>query len=98
LSHEEENKDGAYENMNIEDLLIQAGAEFRNPEKIPGGWLPLDAYDDWAFDSRRPEDWLRKAGVGDIPKEGVGAHGLWQDKDKLCYWRKIRIFKFLQKS
>lgn len=73
----EETKGGDYENMNIEELLIQAGAEFRNPEKIQGGWLPLDAFDDWEYDNRRPEDWLRKNGTGDIPKEGVGAHGLW---------------------
>jgi hypothetical protein len=72
-----EEKLDSYQNMNIEEMLIQAGAEFRNPEKIPGGWLPLDAYDDWEFDSRRPEDWLRKGGVGAIPQEGVGAHGLW---------------------
>ena len=44
--HDTTNANLAYENMNIEELLIQAGAEFRNPEKIPGGWLPLEAYDD----------------------------------------------------
>lgn len=88
----------AYENMNIEELLIQAGAEFRNPEKIPGGWLPLEAYDDQTYDSRVPQNWLRKGGEGPLAKEGVGAHGLWQDKDKLCYWRKLRLFKYLPKS
>ena len=76
-STEEEKKDEEYQNMNIEELLVQAGAEFRNPEKIPGGWLPLDAYDDWEFDTRRPEDWLKRTATGEIPKEGVGAHGLW---------------------
>jgi len=84
--------------MNIGDALIAAGAEFRNPEKILGGWLPLEAFDDWNFDTRLPENWLRKNGVGNIASDGVGAHGLWQDKDKLCYWRKIRLLKYLPKS
>ena len=84
--------------MDIGDYLIQAGAEFRNPDKIPGGWLPLEAYDNWNYDARLPENWLLKNGTGNRPAEGIGAHGLWQDKDKLCYWRKLRLFKYLRKS
>jgi len=63
--------------MDIGDFLIAAGAEFRNPEKIPGGWLPLDAFDDTHYDTRLPANWLRKGGIGPIPREGIGAHGLW---------------------
>ena len=68
---------GDYQNMDIGDYLIAAGAEFRNPDKIPGGWLPLEAFDDWNFDPRLPQNWLRRGGVGIIPPEGIGAHGLW---------------------
>jgi dynein heavy chain len=28
----------------------------------------------------------------------VGAQGLWKDKDGLCYWRRVRILKYLPKS
>lgn len=71
--------------------------EFRNPEKAIGGWLPLEAYDDKEFDTRRPVDWLSEA---EENAEGrwVGAQGLWKDKDGLCYWRRVRISKFLPKS
>ena len=55
-------------------------------------------YDNWNYDARLPENWLLKNGTGMRPVEGVGAHGLWQDKDKLCYWRKLRLFKYLRKS
>lgn len=72
------------------------GVEFRNPEKVQGGWLPLEAYDDKEFDTRIPADWLKRNGA--IPKEGVGAQGLWRDKDGLCYWRKLRIKKYLPKT
>lgn len=34
------------------------GIEFRNPEKVAGGWLPLEAYDDKEFDTRLPTAWL----------------------------------------
>ena len=30
------------------------GIEFRNPEKAPGGWLPLEAYDDQDFEQQPP--------------------------------------------
>lgn len=98
MAKDHEEHKGEYQNMDIGDLLIEAGAEFRNPEKIPGGWLPLEAFDDWNYDTRLPQNWLRRGGLGNIPTEGVGAHGLWQDKDKLCYWRKLRLFKYLPKS
>ena len=72
----EENK-GEYQNMDIGDFLISAGVEFRNPDKIPGGWLPLDAFDDWNFDTRLPQNWLRRGGSGNVPSDGTGAYGLW---------------------
>ena len=78
--------------------------EFRNPEKAPGGWLPLEAYDDKEFDTRKPVDWVKSGAVSDMKGSapsgptGVGAQGLWQDKDKLCYWRRVRITKYLPKS
>lgn len=85
-----------FQNINIEDLLLSMGVEFRNPEKVQGGWLPLEAFDDKEFDTRVPVDWLKRK--GSIPKEGVGAQGLWKDKDNLCYWRKLRILKYLPRT
>ena len=61
----------------IGDHLIAEGAEYRNPEKVPGGWLPLEAFDDWGFDTRLPINWLRRGGNGNMASDGIGAHGLW---------------------
>jgi dynein heavy chain len=74
------------------------GVEFRNPEKVAGGWLPLEAYDDKEFDTRLPQAWLSSSSTLGGPREGVGAQGLWKDKDGLCYWRKLRILKYLPKT
>lgn len=75
--------------------MLTSGVEFRNPEKVNGGWLPLEAYDNKDIhDKRLPHDYLKSTGA----RDGVGAQGLWKDKDGLCYWRKLRILKFLPKS
>jgi len=53
--------DGDFSKFNIEELLLNEGVEFRNPGKAEAGWLPLEAYDDKEFDTKRPSDWLKKA-------------------------------------
>jgi dynein heavy chain len=62
--------------------------------------LPLEAYDDKEFDTRRGSDWMQEQ-IDNVAKgEGkfVSGQGLWKDKDGLCYWRKVKITKFLPKS
>lgn len=86
-----------YNKCNIEELLLTTGVEFRNPEKVPGGWLPLEAFDNRDFDTRMPLAWLHYVG-GMGPRDGVGAQGLWKDKDGLCYWRKLRVLKWLPRT
>ncbi len=68
--------------------------------------MPLEAYDDREFETRKPLDWLKMNSMASIAKyassggqfQGVGGQGLWKDKDGLCYWRKVRIMKFLPKT
>jgi hypothetical protein len=48
------------------------GVEFRNPEKVDGGWLPLEAYDDKEYDTRLPLAWISNE-AGLTTKDGVGA-------------------------
>lgn len=47
-----------FKKFNIEELLLDQGIEFRNPNKAPGGWLPLEAFDNKELDSRAPKDWV----------------------------------------
>lgn len=83
-----------FADYDIEQLLADEGIEFRNPEKAPGGWLPLEAYDDESYDTRTPAGWLRKK----IDGKHVKAKGLWKDRDALCYWREILITRYFPKS
>lgn len=100
--------------FNIEDLLLDAGVEFRNPAKAPGGWLPLEAYDNKELDTRAPLDWMtvkknrKPLKPGEEPSEDaapqkiikteIGAQGLWKDRDGLCFWRKLKIQRYLLTS
>jgi dynein heavy chain len=88
--------------------------EFRNPSKAPGGWLPLEAFDNKELDSRAPKDWMiikrdkKKTKDGEAAastehdgnprKTEIGAQGLWRDRDGLCFWRKLKIQKYLLTS
>jgi len=134
-----ESEEGAevYKKFNIEDLLLEMSIEFRNPKKAPGGWLPLEAYDNKELDTRAPKDWLvikrdkakivrikkpeevnQETGEVDpsnaevieetddpakklaskqrIMKTEIPAQGLWKDRaDGLCFWRKLKIQKYL---
>lgn len=107
--------------FNIEELLLEMGVEFRNPAKAPGGWLPLEAYDNKELDTRSPLDWMvvkrNKKGTNTnhttseatlpegsstnapkITKTEIPAQGLWKDRDGLCYWRRLKIQKYLLQS
>jgi len=86
--------DDNFSDFDIEQLLADEGIEFRNPEKAPGGWLPLEAYDDESYDIKTPSGWLRNKVEGKYVK----ARGLWKDRDALCYWRDILITRYFPKS
>lgn len=110
-----------FKKFNIEELLLDQGIEFRNPNKAPGGWLPLEAFDNKELDTRAPKDWVlvrknkgpsqrkqfeessEKAEEGTksaprLVKTEIPAQGLWRDRDGLCYWRRLKIQKYLVHS
>jgi hypothetical protein len=103
--------------INIEDLLSDMNIEFRNPKKAPGGWLPIECYDNKEMDTRAPLDWLKllkgppsamSQNFMQDDNEGpqkpksakieIQAQGLWQDRDGLCFWRKLKVTKYLPGS
>jgi dynein heavy chain len=50
------------------------------------------------LDSKKPLEWIRKYKTQEPESQGAGGQGLWRDKDGLCYWRRVRIQKWLPKS
>jgi hypothetical protein len=72
--------------------------------------LPLEAYDDKELDKRAPIDWMvvkKNPPPGQkkdltkpvtYTKTEIPAQGLWRDRDGLCYWRKLKVLKYLYQS
>ena len=76
--------------------------------------MPLEAFDNKELDTRAPLDWMtvRKskkvakpgeeaeadAPASKITKTEIGAQGLWRDRDGLCFWRKLKIQRYLLTS
>jgi dynein heavy chain len=74
----------------------------------------LEAYDDKELDTRAPTDWITvkrakkpvKDGEESVEPEApvnprkieIGAQGLWRDRDGLCFWRKLKIQRYLLTS
>lgn len=74
----------------------------------------MEAYDDKELDTRAPTDWItvkrakKVVPKGEEPTEPeapvgpkkieIGAIGLWRDKDGLCFWRKLKIQRYLLTS
>jgi dynein heavy chain len=94
------------------------GIQFRNQAKAPGGWLPLEAYDDKDMDTKAPQAWLTVhrrdpnresrptldqalADGEDAPvqkrreRTEISAKGLWKDRDGLCFWRELKVQRYL---
>jgi dynein heavy chain len=91
--------------------------QFRNATKAPGGWLPLEAYDDKDMDTKAPTSWLTvykkdpsrknldqlEAGEQqETPKRRekteISAKALWKDVDGHCFWRDVKVQRYLLKS
>jgi hypothetical protein len=105
---------------------MEEGVEFRNPAKAPGGFLPLEAYDNKDLESKNPFLSMNKKSVklvkienNNVTKDGadqdnkaenaaaeesapkkteIPGQGLWKDKDGLCFWRRLRVQKYLPKT
>jgi dynein heavy chain len=71
--------------------------------------LPIEAFDNKELDTRAPKDWVivKRKGNGTPPGEDgaprgqkteIPAQGLWKDRDGLCYWRRLKIQKYLVQS
>lgn len=72
--------------------------------------MPLEAFDNKELDTRAPKDWVivkrkngRKTPEGEdqaprVHRTEIPAQGLWRDRDGLCYWRRLKIQKYLVQS
>jgi len=47
-----------FASLNIEELLLEFGIDYRNPTPSNADWLSLEPFDDTEYDSRLPEEWI----------------------------------------
>jgi len=47
-----------FASLNIEELLLELGIDYRSGIKNPAEWLPLEPFDDTEYDCRMPEEWI----------------------------------------
>jgi dynein heavy chain len=47
-----------FASLDIEELLLELGIDYRNPAENPADWLPLEPFDDTEYDCRMPEEWI----------------------------------------
>ena len=47
-----------FASLDIEELLIELGIDYRYEPKNPSDWLPLEPFDDTEYDCRLPEEWI----------------------------------------
>jgi dynein heavy chain len=47
-----------FASLDIEDLLLELGIDYRSGVPNPADWLPLEPFDDTEYDCRMPEEWI----------------------------------------
>jgi dynein heavy chain len=77
--------------LDIEELLLELGIDYRNPEPNQADWLPLEPFDDLEYDCRLPGEWLELGRDDDGNEAPVPAQGLHKNDDGSCEWRPVLI-------
>jgi dynein heavy chain len=80
-----------FASLDIEDLLLELGIDYRNPAANPADWLPLEPFDDTEYDCRMPEEWLAFGETEDGGFQPIPAKGLCRSTDGSAVWRSVLI-------
>jgi len=81
-----------FASLNIEELLLELGIDYKNPTAHQADWLPLEPFDDTEYDCRLPEEWIE---YGVDPTTGsfnpIPGKGLYRDESGSGFWRPVLI-------
>lgn len=83
-----------FASLDIEELLLELGIDYRNPNENPADWLPLEPFDDTEYDSRMPEEWISFGEQADGTFQPIPGKGLYKDKDGAGFWRPVLIHSY----
>lgn len=80
-----------FASLDIEELLLELGIDYRNPQPNQADWLPLEPFDDLEYDCRLPREWIELG----VDEEGgfapIPAQGLLKNEDGSCEWKAVLI-------
>ena len=80
-----------FASLDIEELLLELGIDYRNPQTNQADWLPLEPFDDLEYDCRLPAEWLELGIDADGSFAPVPAQGLFKNEDGSCEWKAVLI-------
>ena len=65
-----------FASLDIEELLLELGIDYKNPQPNQADWLPLEPFDDLEYDCRLPREWIElgvdsEGSFAPIPAQGL---------------------------
>jgi dynein heavy chain len=83
-----------FASLNIEDLLLDLGIDYKNPSKTQADWLPLEPFDDTEYDCRLPDEWISYGFDENGNFYPITGKGLWKDDEGRGFWRPVLISNY----
>jgi len=80
-----------YASLNIEELLLELGIDYREPKPNPADWLPLEPFDDLEYDCRLPHEWVETGMDENGAFHPVPAMGLYYYEDGSAEWKPMLV-------
>lgn len=78
-----------FASLDIEELLLGLGIDYKSPEKHQAEWLPLEPFDDTEYDCRLPEEWIELGYNDDGVFEPIPGKGLFRDAQGFGEWKAV---------
>ena len=80
-----------FASLDIEDLLLELGIDYRNPQENPADWLPLEPFDDLEYDCRLPHEWIDMGYDVEGKFAPIPSQGLCKYEDGSAEWKPVLI-------
>ena len=80
-----------FASLDIEELLLELGIDYRNPQPNQADWLPLEPFDDLEYDCRLPHEWIALGYDEEGNFSPIPAQGLIKNEDGSCEWKAVLI-------
>jgi len=70
-----------FASLDIEELLLELGIDYKNPQENQADWLPLEPFDDTEYDCRLPDEWIEYGYDEDGNFNPIPGKGLYKNPD-----------------